>query len=217
MATKFPIEMITTLSGAKSYSPLIWNGTDLEVSKNEDYNLADIVNKITKVTTEFNDFKSTNSNALSQVIGISIDLSAIKPKITIFETQIANIEKEMINFNTLLATYAGRINPIEVKVGDLGNNIIAFLSDITSIRSAYAEMEARVQFLENSGSLSARVGILESSISDLRSRVEPIETNLTATLSSIQTLTVQLSSIDARLSSLESTLSALQTQVSSIR
>jgi hypothetical protein len=88
MATKFPLEMITTLSNAPDYSPVIWNGTDLVVATDNDYNLKSIVATLDTVKTEFANFLANNQPALQEVILLSADVGAIKPKITVFESQV---------------------------------------------------------------------------------------------------------------------------------
>ena len=77
MATKFPLEMITTLSNAPANSPVIWTGTDLIVTTDTDYNLGNIVSKLNTYTNKLDAYLADNAPALQEVLDLSQSVSSI--------------------------------------------------------------------------------------------------------------------------------------------
>lgn len=214
MATKFPIEMVTSHSSAKPYSPLIWNGSDLLVSADDRFNLLTLSNNLSTAVADFTSFQATYTPILSLIPELRTHYNEISPKVELLVNQFDTLEEELVKFNGELQAYAGRLGPLEIKLGDLVTSVTTLLTSISEVKGSQLGLEARVKYIEDEGSLAARVGILESLANELRNRIEPVETDLATSVSSINTMTIQLSNLETRVNSAESSIGALQSQLS---
>lgn len=209
MATKFPLEMITSLSRATNYSPVVWNGTELYVEDTLDYNLATIKNRLQTVITDFANFNDLYGVSIASISNISIEVNTLIPKITMFESQITNLNAELVDVNTLLSAYSGRISPLEIRFGDLNTNVIAIISDMSRIRTEYAKINARVEVLELNGGYLSRIATLESEMTSLGSRMDSVETRLSTAIGDIDQLSIQVNDLLSRMDAAERDVASL--------
>lgn len=213
MATKFPIEMVTSLTKAKANSPLVWNGSDLLVSMDDRFNLQTLSDSLSGLIGDFSTFKEVHLPRLEAIPGLQTQYNEINPKVAALLGQVETVAKTLSDVVSDVRSYAGRLGPLEIKIGDMVTEMTTLLTLISEVKSEHVGLASRIQYLEDEGSLAARVGILESIGSELRNRIEPVETDLATAVSNINTMLNQISAAEARLNIVESNIGTLQSQL----
>lgn len=211
--TKFPIEFLTTQSGAPAGSPVIWTGNEFVVSSSDAHNLQRISAAVTKINQDFGDFLDANQANLQKIPELSGYIANLTPRVSSLELSQSNNVKTISTLTTTLNSLATQLNPLNVRIGQLSNSITSMMTDSQTIRVANASLDARVKTLESAGGLATRMAVIESGYSEFDRRISPLETASSAAASDLQSLISRMTALEGRVSSLETNMQSVLTQL----
>ena len=138
---KIPLELVTSLVKAENFSPVIWDGYDLVVSQNDDYNLQKIASKVASLITKA-------ASAEAQLNNQRQDLNKIGPNVNMLMQAFPDIQT--------------RMSGIEVSIS--GNN--GALNRLTTMEARIADVEADINSIV-SGGVSGSGGGLSTTYSNI--------------------------------------------------
>lgn len=121
---KIPLELVTTLVQAKSFSPVIWDGYDLIVSQNDDHNIQQLANKVATLVTK-------SAAAEAQLNNQRQDFNRINPEVSMLMQAYPDVQNRMSGIETAINGSSGvlnRVTTVETRVANIESDVNSLVS-----------------------------------------------------------------------------------------
>jgi hypothetical protein len=122
MMNKYPIEMLTVLASAKAYAPIIWDGTDVVASQDDDLNLQTISDSLKSMLLRTAQVEANVSNQRTQMNSVAPNVSMLVQALPDMQTRMSGIETSINGVSgvqTRLVTVESRMANVEADINNL--------------------------------------------------------------------------------------------------